>query len=349
MSGIDFTARPTVLLTGASGVVGQALLAELTDHNVICLTRNRPVTGDNVLSIRGDLTVSNFGLDRDEYNEVVRRIDAIIHCAAVTSFGAGKSETDDINVRGTGEVIALAQRAGVPLHHVSTAFVARTELARDNGSSARPEFYLDSKRAAERLVRDSGVPATVIRPSVVIGDSVTGRISQFQGLHGIAGAVFKNALPLLPLEPGSRVDFLPQDVVARAIAGLLRAGVTDGDFWVTAGEAAVTVDQMVELALETGRGLGLELHAPRLVSQDMVDRLIRPVFIDPLPKWRRRRFDDMLAMTALFCTPQPFESSCDRIPGITAPTTSGLRDAFVASLRYYAQAKGLPRDSEAAA
>ncbi|MEV7802042.1 SDR family oxidoreductase [Microbispora sp. NPDC088329] len=349
MSGIDFTARPTVLLTGAGGVVGQALLTELGDHNVICLTHKRPVTGPHVLSIRGDLTLSRFGLDREEYDELVRRVDAIVHCAAVTAFGAGKDATCDVNVRGTGEVIALAQRADVPLHHISTAFVARTELARDDGGTARPEVYLDSKRAAERLVRDSGVPATVIRPSVVIGDSATGRIAQFQGLHGIAGAVFKNALPLLPLQPGSRIDFLPQDLIAGAVAGLLRAGVTDGDFWITAGEAALTVDQMVELALETGRGFGLELNAPRLVSQDMVDRLIRPVFIDPLPKWQRRRFDDMLAMTALFCTPQPFESSCDRVPGIVAPSTSALRDAFVASLRHYAQAKGLLRDSEVAA
>ncbi|TMR95763.1 SDR family oxidoreductase [Nonomuraea basaltis] len=347
MSIINFTNRRTVLLTGAGGVVGQALLEQLGDHNIICLTHRKPVTGRGVLGIRGDLTAPRFGLDREEYDDLAGRIDAIVHCAAITGFSVDKGATEDLNVRGTAEILALAERAGVPLHHVSTAFVARKDLARDTGSTARPEVYLDSKRAAEHLVRESGVAANIIRPSVVIGDSVTGRIAQFQGLHGIAGAMLKNALPLVPLRPDARVDFIPQDLLARAIAGLVRAGTqagtVGGDYWITAGEAALTAGRIVELALETGRSLGLELDLPRLVSQDMVDRLIRPVFIDPLPDKQRRRFDDMLAMTVLFCTPEPFACCCDRVPGLAALTPAELEGAFVASLRYYAEAKGLAR------
>ncbi|WP_327582315.1 SDR family oxidoreductase [Nonomuraea sp. NBC_00507] len=343
MSIINFTTRRTVLLTGAGGVVGQALLEQLGDVNVICLTHNTPVTGRNVLGIRGDLTAPRFGLDREEYDDLAGRIDAIVHCAAVTGFTVDKGATEDLNVRGTAEILALAERAGVPLHHVSTAFVARKDLARDTGSTARPEVYLDSKRAAEHLVRESGVAANIIRPSVVIGDAVTGRIAQFQGLHSIAGAMLKNAVPLVPLQQEARVDFIPQDLLARAIAGLVRAGTVGGDYWITGGEAALTAGRIVELALETGRSLGLELDMPRLVSQDMVDRLIRPVFIDPLPDRQRRRFDDMLAMTALFCTPEPFMCCCDRVPGLAALTPAELEGAFVTSLRYYAEAKGLAR------
>ncbi|WP_214324428.1 SDR family oxidoreductase [Nonomuraea sediminis] len=324
---------PIILLTGASGVVGQALLEHLTGHTVICLTHRRPVTGPNVLGLRGDLTAPLFGLDPDEYDDLAARVDAIVHCAAVTGFSIGQEATRDLNVRGTSQVVELARRTGAPLHHVSTAFVDRQ--GRDTGSTARPDVYLASKRAAERLIRESGVPATIIRPSVVIGDSVTGRIAEFQGLHGIAGAILRNALPLVPLRPEARIDFVPQDLVGRTIAELVRSGETGGEHWITAGPAALTAGRMVELALEVGRDLGLRLDTPRLVSQDMVDRLIRPVFIDPLPARQRRRFDDMLAMTALFRTPEPFACTC--VPLRAAE----LEAAFAASLRYYAHAKRL--------
>jgi nucleoside-diphosphate-sugar epimerase len=346
---MSITVKPTVLLTGASGVVGQAVLGRLTDHTTVCLTHNKPVTGPHVVSVQGDLTRLHFGLDRAAYESLADRIDVVVHCAAITGFSVEASRTNDLNVRGTESVIAFAQRADAPLQYVSTAFVTRQELARNGSSTARPEVYLDSKRLAEQAIRDSGVPANIIRPSVVIGDSATGRISEFQGLHNIAGAILRNALPLVPLQPDSRIDFVPQDLVARVILGLVRAGTTGGEYWVTGGEAAPTAGRIVELGLELGRSLGLELDAPRFVSQDMVDRLIRPVFIDALPRGQRRRFDDMLAMTALFHTPEPFHSTYGRLPGIETLSTEDLEHAFTVSMRHYAQVKDLARRSEVAA
>ena len=41
-------ARRTVLLTGASGVVGRALLQRLRDFDVVCLVHRSPVCGPNV-------------------------------------------------------------------------------------------------------------------------------------------------------------------------------------------------------------------------------------------------------------------------------------------------------------
>ncbi|MCG6498313.1 SDR family oxidoreductase [Kitasatospora sp. A2-31] len=341
--------RATVLLTGASGVVGRAVLERLADHAVVCLTHRKPVDAPHAVGVAGDLTRPYFGLGRAAYEELADRVDAVVHCAAVTGFGVDAHLTEDLNVRGTGRVLAFARQAGGGGPPVSTAFVTRRDLARDGGGTARPEVYLDSKRRAEQALLESGAAVNVIRPSVVIGDSVTGRISQFQGLHAIAGALLKGALPLLPLDPGNRIDFVPQDVVADVIAALVRAGTTGGEYWVTGGADAPTARRVVELGLELGRSLGLEPERPRFVEPDMVDRLIRPVFLDALPRSGRRRVDDMLAMTALFDTAEPFASTYHHAPGVERLSAERLEDAFTASMRHYAQEKGLVRPSEVAA
>lgn len=341
--------NPTVLLTGASGVVGRAVLDHLTDHTVVCLTHHQPVNGPQVVSVRGDLTLPLLGLDRAAYENLADRVDAVVHCAAITGFSVGASQISDLNVGGTGSILAFAQQAGAPLHHVSTAFVTRQNLARDDGGTARPEVYLDSKRLAEQAILESGVAANIIRPSVVIGDSITGQISQFQGLHAIAGALMRNALPMLPLQPDMRIDFVPQDLLARVVVSLVRAGTTGGVYWVTGGEAAPTAERIVELGMELGRCLGLKLDLPRFVSHDMVDRLIRPVFVDSLPMRQRLQLDNMLAMTALFHSVVPFRSSYDLVPGIRALSAGDLEDAFTKSMRHYAQVKNLTRRREVAA
>jgi hypothetical protein len=105
----------------------------------------------------------------------------------------------------------------------------------------------------------------------------------------------------------------------------------------------MTLQRLIELSVQIGQDLGLSTKAPRLVDFDMVDRLIRPVFIDPLPVDQRRRFDDLLAMTALFSTATPFESTLDAIPGVTAPDIIDVEWAFVASIRHYALVKNLQR------
>lgn len=340
---------PTVLLTGASGVVGQALLERLAGCPVICLVHRRAVDGHRMTTVRGDLALPHFGLDRAVYDDLAARVDVVVHCAAITAFSADPGRTNALNVRGTENVLAFARRAKAALQHVSTAFVTRQDLTRDGYGSARPEVYLDSKRLAEQAIVDSGTAANIIRPSVVIGDSVTGRIAQFQGLHAIAGALLGKALPMLPLEPDTKIDFVPQNVVANVIAGLLRAGTTGGEYWVTGGEAAPTAARMVELAMSLGRSAGLELDKPRFVSPDMIERLIRPVFLAALSKPQQRRFDDMLAMTALFQTTKPFTSDYGHVPGVRPLTTGNLEDAFTASMRHYGRATGLLNFSEVAA
>ena len=101
----------------------------------------------------------------------------------------------------------------------------------------------------------------------------------------------------------------------------------------------------MELCLEVADELGIDVTAPRLVAPDMVDRLIRPVFIDPLPKQARRQFDDLMAMAALFSGAEAFPTSFGELPfgarSIELPSGEWFESAFRASAIHLAHAKGI--------
>src|SRR5579859_2855509 len=162
-----------ILLTGGSGVIGQALLANLSASTTWCLVHHQPIEGPGVLSVQGDIAQPRLGLGTNSFKGLARRIDCIVHSAAITNFNVPDEIVQQTNVRGTEHVLELAAVAGVPLYHISTAFVEPT-----SHSSQAPTAYECSKRASEQLVRSSGLPHVIVRPSLVVGDSRTGEITQ---------------------------------------------------------------------------------------------------------------------------------------------------------------------------
>ncbi len=120
-------------------------------------------------------------------------VDEIVHCASNTAFAERKrAEIEAANVGGLGNVLDFAVRAGcVFFHHVSTAFVAgkRTGLCREEWveSGEFTNIYEETKAAGEILARGvcrrEGIRLNVYRPSIVYGDSRTGRTLRFNALY----------------------------------------------------------------------------------------------------------------------------------------------------------------------
>lgn len=252
----------TVLLTGASGVVGQALLKQLADVDLICLTRERSLGDGAFRTVAGDIRRPQLGLASGCYQALASEVDWVIHAAAVTDFTQPAATLHETNVGGAGNMLAFAQAAKAPLLHVSTAFVQPRQ-----GHSFN--HYERSKRTAERLLRQSGHPVTIVRPSIVVGDAATGEIGKQQGIHRVMRLLLDGNLPVVPGVSDARIDFVPRDYVAAAIVGLLRRGVTDGDYWLTAGEDALTLaDGLSILAQRGSQLLQREVRIPQLVAQE---------------------------------------------------------------------------------
>ena len=114
---------------------------------------------------------------------------AVVHSAAWTG-GAELSDAEGlrVNVEGTRNVLAAAQAAGVErfiyVSSVAVYGVNRAPLI-DESMPTPPvgQAYPDSKIAAERLVRESGLPYVIIRPASTYGPrgAAWGRVGAGQG------------------------------------------------------------------------------------------------------------------------------------------------------------------------
>ena len=332
------TARRTVLLTGASGVVGRALLPRLRDLDVVCLVHRSPVSGPNVTTVAGDIAEPMFGLAEQAYAELAGKVDAVIHCAAVTDFNRTDGSLEATNIAGTEHVTAFAAAAQAVLYHVSTAFV-HTTADGDRGRTAIG--YASSKAAAEEAVRSSGVPHVILRPSVVIGNSVTGEIAAFQGLHRVVAGIFAGIVPIIPFDPGWPINFVPANVVANAIACVVENRVSEGEFWISAGDKALRLEEGVADVVEFARRLGVTIDMPRFVPPEMFDRLIGPVFLDALPGKIRRNVVRMLEFfTAYLQSGETKPSSLDQLVALGARPLPDQRESLRNSLQYWAAQNG---------
>lgn len=330
--------KKTIFLTGASGVVGQALLEKLSDHTIICLTHRTPLTAPNIISLQGDITKRWFGLNRDEFKHLAQHIDYIVHAAAIIDFLQSDEAIFRTNIDGMHNILELGEVAQVGLFHISTAFVhPSAQIVEGDASYA----YLYSKKEGERLIRESGLSHTILRPSIIAGDSQTGAIAKFQGLHLIIGLLVTGVLPVLPVTPQYYVDFVPQDLVANAVAELINRDRIGKEWWLTMGECAVSVQGVVDLCIEHAyRLIGHPVAPPRVVDADVFERLIRPAFMPALPRRLRRTMISALALTKA-CTAQPLPTSLPELEnqfGLSLPLST--EQILLRNLEYWTAREG---------
>jgi nucleoside-diphosphate-sugar epimerase len=179
------------------------------------------------------------------------------------------------------------------LSYVSTAYVAGEprrlfgEHELDVGQRFRNP-YERSKFEAERMVRERahGLPLQVLRPSIVVGDSRTGRTSSFNVLYGPLKAFARGAIPAIPARRSSPVDIVPVDYVAERAVDLAESG-PDGTFHLVAGRNATTVGRLLELA-----SAQLQRKPPAVLPPTAYRRLLHP--------WLRRKYSGLRSMEVYF-------------------------------------------------
>jgi nucleoside-diphosphate-sugar epimerase len=336
----DKKSQRTIFLTGASGVVGQALLEKMDRRSVICLVRQTPVSHPDVMTVQGDISLPRFGWSAEQWNDIASRVDCIVHSAAVTDFHKPDDLVMQANVHSLENIFELAVAAKAPLYHFSTAFVRAAGAAGTKEDVA----YAISKREGERLVRESGLPHVIIRPSVIIGDSATGAIARFQGFHNIARGMLTGVLPIVPASPGGFFDCVPQDVVADTVLALIEDGELGGEYWITAGDRALTTRRIFEILEKFMTGRGGSFTSPRFVPREMVDRLLGPVFMPALPVAMQKRFARLLKISSYLLVEERFPSSLPELSARFAlPPFPDVETSMLRGLEYWANATGFAK------
>jgi thioester reductase-like protein len=334
----------TVLITGASGVIGRAVIDELRDQRVIALVNSdSDVPGaDRVLTC--DLGQPRLGLTDEQWHALAEETDVIVHSGALTVWGQPRDRYQAINIDGTKTVLDLARLAKAPVHLVSTCFVHAIELGRlgelSDDNVVAP--YIWSKLEAERLVARSGVPYSVFRPTNLVGDSRTGASSRPQIVQLMSDWMCRGKAPFFPAHPGNLVDVVPLDVTAIAIARAVETDDLDcGLHWLTYGPSAMTVDDAQDILLEHARNLGRELD--RIPIAD--PRQTLPVPLESVPPMSRTFLKVLIDVSEVtHASGGILPTSLPQLwhKGVPSPSD---RDAYRLSLKYWSDQNSLVKET----
>jgi thioester reductase-like protein len=294
-----------VLLTGATGFVGKEILDRFLSRGrrVFALVRakdddaaaTRLAPHARLTPVAGDIERPGLGLTDSKAAALAEHVTTVVHCAASVSFDLSLSDSRRVNVDGTRHVLELAERCErlERLSYVSTAYVAgepRRLFGEDELDVGQPfrNPYEQSKFEAERMLRERGrgLPLQVLRPSIVVGDSRTGRTSSFNVLYGPLKAFARGAIPAIPARRSSPVDIVPVDYVADRTVELAEGG-PDGTFHLVAGRNATTVGRLLTLASsQLGR------KPPTVLPPKAYHGLLHP--------WLRRKYSGVRRMEVYF-------------------------------------------------
>jgi NADH dehydrogenase len=216
-----------IFVTGASGFVGRRVVADLvgTGQSIVALSRVAGLAspGPGVQWVTGDL------LDPDSYRSALSSCDTVIHLAAATGK-ASRADHARVNVAGTECLVQAARQAGVSRFlFVSSVAVTFPRIA--------GYHYAAAKRAAEAVVRSSGLYYVIVRPTIVLG----------QG-SPVAGALRKLANLPVVIVPGSgraRVQPIDVDDLARAIVRTACADRFENRIVEIGGPEVLTIQDLV--------------------------------------------------------------------------------------------------------
>jgi thioester reductase-like protein len=295
-----------VLLTGATGFVGREILSRFLargDRHVYALVRadndneagGRLPAHERLTAVAGDIEETGLGLGEDASERLRREVGTVLHCAASVSFDLPLDEQRSVNVEGTRRVLSFARSC---LHlerlsYVSTAYVAGEpdRLFREDELAVGQSFrnpYERSKFEAELVLRSQGadLPLQILRPSIVVGESTTGRTSSFNVLYGPLKAFARGRIPAIPARRDAPVDIVPVDYVADRVHELATDG-PNGTFHLVAGRNATTVGRLLELSSEQ-----LGRSAPAVLPPGLYRRFVHP--------WLRRKYRGLRRMEVYF-------------------------------------------------
>jgi thioester reductase-like protein len=245
-----------ILLTGGTGFLGEYLLAELLDrgHSVWSLYRSESRKLDTIRFLSGlglPRSASNLHwfkgevLDADDQwenwcreCEGLKDVDNLLHSAASTRLHMDECGEPVRTNLGSAKVLRrLIERKPMKAHIISTAYVCGLIQGRRMAEVNHPRgdfvnVYEESKWEAEQLWMGD---ATILRPSVIVGHSETGRCTSFSGWYILFQALHlldrlisddsnMNRLDLqlsVPVDPAGTVNLIPVDYVAKAAVSLI--------------------------------------------------------------------------------------------------------------------------------
>lgn len=295
----------TIFFTGFPGFLGSRLLPPVVsrreDARAVCLIQSKfsdlahrkvgeiyslhPELEGRIELVAGDITRPGLGLSTATQGRLHEETSEIYHFAAVYDLEVAEHVGRKVNVDGTLHLLNFADSCPHldRFHHVSTCYVSGshdglfTEDDLDVGQRFN-NYYESTKFEAEVLVQErmrEGLPATVYRPAIVVGDSRTGATQKYDGPYFIIRWILRQpglaVVPLVGDPKASKVNVVPSDFVMRAMEHLSGLEESEGKVYQLADPDPLTVDEMMD---EIERAVGkkvLRLRLPKAVAKGAIE------------------------------------------------------------------------------
>lgn len=277
---------PAIFFTGFPGFLGSEMLPRVlkrSDDYALCLVqpkfralaeeRAAKIDAKRIRLVEGDLTQPLDHIDVSDVRE-------IYHFAAVYDLSVPREPAMKINVTGTTRILDLAERAPrlERLHYISTCYVSGRwpglflESDLEKGQRFN-NYYEETKQLAEIEVRKrmTHIPSTVYRPSVVVGDSVSGATQKFDGPYFVLQWLLRQPkIAVLPVAGRpSRYTFncVPRDYVMNAMEYLSGLKTNAGKTYALADPAPLTVDETIDTMAAAAERKVIRVPMPKSMAK----------------------------------------------------------------------------------
>jgi nucleoside-diphosphate-sugar epimerase len=197
-----------VAITGGNGFIGRILVQKhlAQGDSVRVLSRYDDVEEEGVEVVVGDLTQNGNYLGK-----LVNGVDVIYHCAGEVS---DQDKMSDLHIDGTRRLAEAAKkRVGrwVQLSSVGAYGPCRSGVVTEQTPEAPVNTYEATKTKSDNIVKQSGIPYVILRPSIVFGETMTNQ-SLFQMLKMIGKGLF-----FYIGKPGATANYVHVDDVVEAL------------------------------------------------------------------------------------------------------------------------------------
>jgi UDP-glucose 4-epimerase len=303
-----------ILVTGASGFVGAALVPALmrAGRPVRAATRNHQAAS----LPRGVEAVALPDLRQSiDWAPMLAGVGSVVHLGGIAHVGPGVDPTvyDRVNHVATAELAAACARAGV--HRLVLLSSTRAQcgaaarhVLKETDEPQPSEAYGRSKLMAERAVRASAVPWTILRAAIVYGPGAKGNLERLMRLAA-------SPWPLPFARFANRRSLLGLDNLIAAISLVLAEDACTGQTYLAADPEPLTFAEIV-IALRRGAGQPPRLFPvpPALIEtglklsglSDQWERLGGSLVVDPgkliAAGWRPDP-DTTAGLACLACAP----------------------------------------------
>ncbi len=329
---------PTVFVTGFPGFIGSELVPRLlarypVDVSITCLIQAsyRPLAErrieeierlDNTFKGRirlweGDIRCHDLCMD-GQYEPLTAEVVEMFHLAAVYDLGVLREVAMAVNLDGTRHMLDFA--AQCPnlrrFHYVSTCYVSGSypgEFQEDDLVKGQQfhNYYEETKYLAELHVQErmaAGLPVTIYRPSIVVGDSQTGETQKYDGIYYVLQWLLRQpkAVAFLTVvgDPTQyEVNFVPRDFVVNALTYLSGLEDSAGKVYHLSDPRPPLVDDVIDIMAEVTQRRVARVKLPGWLVKGAIQRVpgvakfvgIEPAAIDYFIQPTRYRCEDTLA------------------------------------------------------